>query len=145
MGTHFLNLSNGLACAQHIDGPPHYTRIQSTLCEAKRWDLVLAQAGDDLLYHLATGADVTVHDESERDRQTRAMWQGLEFIRYSAERAWGLEPRKVWSRNGMNVTAYAAQSYDGVPDRIKDMVRYHRKYVTVEQVTYSVCDGKWRA
>lgn len=127
MSAHFVNLSNGLKCGHQPDRP-HYLRIQSTWCEQKRWNDILITASADLLYHLATGEHVIVHDKSEKDRVTRALWQGMAWIVYACERSWGLPARKPIMRNGHNATGYFHGVFDGLPEKTVNYLRYFRQY-----------------
>jgi len=126
----FLNLSNGLQCCAVTE--PHFLRIQSTWCEQKLWHDVLATVGPDFLYHLATADRLRVHDVSERQRVTRALWQGLPWVRYAATRLWGLDPEPVLSRSGMDVTHYFRESFATLPARLVKQVRYFGQYLTVD-------------
>jgi hypothetical protein len=107
----YANLTNGLLCAPS-DAP--LVRLPSTWCEQKAWDKVLTGLGADLYAHLARGEAITVHDQSERERQTRAQWQGLSWVRYACAVAWGLKPRREISRFGMDVTEYWADVYESL-------------------------------
>src|ERR1700721_1367744 len=110
-----VNLTRGVFCP-HLDGkhpaypigPYRYSRIQSTQCEMKQWDkVVLSSFGPDLWMHLAMGHHLVVHDFSEKPfkhhieirRETRACWQGMQFIRYVAERVWQMPPTSAYGRN----------------------------------------------
>ncbi|MBF6332449.1 hypothetical protein [Nocardia transvalensis] len=86
---HFANLTRGLLCPHLVGYEVRYTRIQSTSCEQKRWHDVIFGAGPDLLMTMALGRLAIVHDQSERPRETRAMWQGLVFVRRACEHLWG--------------------------------------------------------
>lgn len=127
MSVHFVNLTNGLDCTPR---EPHFTRIQSTWCEQKRWSDVLATAGADLLFHLATNDTIIVHDRSERGRITRALWQGVPWVRYACARAWDHDPGRVRVRNGVDVTSYFAGAYDNLNPRVVRQVSYFAKWST---------------
>lgn len=138
---HYANLSNGIwcACGSPMDG---VTRIQSTACEQKLWDSVVWGAGPDLLYWLAAGECVTVHDVSERPRMPRALWQGVPMLRYFCERAWGLEPGPVLFRNGNVGTAYAEQSWRSLPDPVRNHLQYFRKFTGDRRGVLTVCSTR---
>lgn len=140
--THFVNLSNGLACCQPPN--PHFLRIQSTWCEQKLWADVLASVGPDFLYHLATANEIVVHDVSERRRVPRALWQGLPWVRYASERAWGFDPKPILSRSGMDVTRYFLEAYATLPRRTIKQVAYFGKYATTAPASVTVCDWPLR-
>jgi hypothetical protein len=108
--THFANLSRGLLCPG-FSYDWHYSHIQSTHCEQKQWDKVIMGAGVDLLYRLATDEPVIVHDLSEKNRPTRATWQGVEWIRYAASRCWNLPYEGVRGRGGRSMEQYFSTVY----------------------------------
>jgi hypothetical protein len=119
MTFHYANLSNGLGCP-HLEGhlvPPRVVRVQSTWCEQQRWGDVLLTAGADLLYHLARGERCVVHDVSERDRETRACWQGLSWLRWALSRAWGVAPEpEVFKPSGMAAGRFWERTWLGLDD-----------------------------
>lgn len=139
MTVHFLNLTNGLACADHAPNP-HYTRIQSTALEQKRFAEVLDHAGDDLLMHLALGRHVTIHDVSERPRRTRALWQGVPWVTYALQRAWGLPLTPATIRSGEDCTRYFERHYRALTEPQRRRVQYYRKF-NPTGVRIGLCDG----
>lgn len=128
---HYVNLTRGLECP-HLDTlptPPRMLRIQSTWCEQKRWADILWTVGPDLYYHLAVGEVVTVHDLSEKPRQTRATWQGLSWIRAACQLAWdGRVQLPECSRGGMDLTGYWYQRWRALPERVHTHVEYFGRY-----------------
>lgn len=124
---HFRNLTNGVLCAPADSRGS--VRIGSTTCEQHDWSAVLRQAGVDMLALLAQGHTVYVHDQSERERRTRAQWQGLSWIRYACARAWGVEPAQEFGRNGMNVTGHWQSTYAGLGRPDLNYLRYFRPLV----------------
>ena len=128
---HFRNLTNGLVC----DCPrwdvykTRVVRIQSTACEQKRWDAVLREVGADLFYCIATGDSCIIHDKSEKNRETRACWQGISWIRYATHRAWrDTEPPPEFSRCGMVVSPYWEQEFRKLPRSTRQMLKYFKKF-----------------
>ncbi len=141
---HFVNLSNGVLCmgdTEHFPLPAeaHWTRIQSTACEQKRWADVLRDAGPDLLIHLAVGYDVVVHDQSERPRVTRACWQGVPWIRYACQVAWTGRADPVKSRNGMDVTDYFEKQWRRLKHADRQRVRYFKKFYRGGPIAIAPC------
>lgn len=151
---HFVNLTRGLYCphlAQHplLDGrgmpmAVHYTRIQSTHCEQKNWPGVIYGAGPDLLVRIAQGDEIVVHDKSENDHETRAMWQGLKFIRRACETLWDLSPLSpVFGRGGLPME----QFFDGAIARLDrpeaNYLRYYRRFYLGGPLNVRSCwDGR---
>ena len=120
----YANLTRGVLC--HA-APLHFSRIQSTSCEQKRWADVLYGAGPDLLMHIALGEDVLVHDFSEKERITRALWQGLPWIRFALEHAAGRIPSPAIVRNGCVVTPYFEAQWKALDRNAKAYARYFGK------------------
>lgn len=121
MSTHYANLTNGVICAP---ANANLTRIPSTWCEQKRWSKVLYGAGADLLATLASGYTCVVHDQSEKQRATRAQWQGLSWLRYACSMAWQLGEPVEYSRNGMDVTGYWRGLWLGLPAADRSWLEY---------------------
>lgn len=139
MALHYANLTNGLLCCP-ASGVA-MCRIPSTFCEQKLWGKVIYGAGPDLLVAAARGHQVIVHDQSERQRQTRAQWQGLSWLRYACSMAWGLPEPAEFSRNGMNVTGYWRGTWLGLPEPDKAWLRYFGRFADgLRQVDVRPCD-----
>jgi hypothetical protein len=157
-----VNLTNGLHC-HHIDNAYlaypvskfRYSRIQSTQCELKQWDkVIMTSFGPDLWMHLAMGNHLVVHDMSEKPwkrdesirRETRACWQGMQFIRYVAERAWTDGPyTSAYGRNREQLmNPQFSYMYDDLHHTTKRWVGYfgkHRNPFTNPAVQLTSC---WR-
>ena len=139
MPSHYINLTNGILCAP---ANASYVRIPSTFCEQKQWGRVVYGAGPDMLSTLAMGYPVVVHDQSERQRLTRAQWQGLSWLRYACSMAWGLPEPTEYSRNGMNVTSYWRGTWLGLPEPDKTWLGYFKRFAEgIEVVDLKPCDS----
>ena len=85
----YINLTNGLQAIDDYQLTGYsFMRLQSTHCEQKRWADVLASVPDDMLMRLALGQDVTVYDYGARKAVPRAVWQGLEFVKFVLTWEW---------------------------------------------------------
>lgn len=119
----YINLSSGITRIEEIQNDSRYqkgfldglspvglVRIQSTWCEQKRWDKILQDLDYGFLLDLALGHDVVVYDASAQKDVSRALYQGLEWIRYVLTRRWlgKIEPTFV-KRN--DVTQYFGEQY----------------------------------
>lgn len=143
---HYTNLSRGILCPHQdwLDGegyPKKWVRIQSTQCEQKLWADVLKTLGPQFYMDVASGERVMVHDHSERDRESRAMWQGLSWIRFALNREWfGKETHSV-VRNGCNVTPYWKRAFNNLsrPDRAQ--LKYYGSFalLDLEEVRLKSC------
>jgi hypothetical protein len=125
----YANLSRGVLCAP---GDARICRIQSTHCERKQWSSVLWSTPDEMLLSLAMGDEVVVHDCSEKDRETRACWQGLELIRWCC--VWSWHPGRTYvkwpRRGGKSMVQYFFRVYSGLPDPLHRKLDYYRKFAT---------------
>jgi hypothetical protein len=124
---HYRNLSRGLLC-----GPADskILRIQSTHCEQKLWAQLLWQVPDQLLWDLASGRTIIVHDQSERDRETRAMWQGLQLVRIVTETSWFGEPTGQYhfGRGGTSAYQHLRAVAAALPRPVRKRFDYYRSY-----------------
>lgn len=135
---HFVNLTNGLQCCQPAS--PSFLRIQSTWCEQKLWADVLWTVGPDFLYALATEDALMIHDVSERGRVTRALWQGVPWIRYACERAWGIEPYPAIGRNGQDMSHHFRRVYAELPERVRKHATYFARFSTGTLAMTTPCE-----
>lgn len=132
---HFRNLSRGLLCPCQTTRP-HLIRIQSTRCEQKDWERIIHEVGAELLYTLAKGNIAMVHDVSERDRETRACWQGLSWIRYATFRTWYPDNEKVpdeKSRTGHPLNPYWEEQFKRLSRPTRHLLRYYKQYIDKPQ------------
>lgn len=137
MFVHYANLTNGLLCAP---SPVGLTRIPSTWCEQGLWDRIAYGAGPDLLTVAAKGYTVIVHDQSEKQRQTRAQWQGLSWLRYACSVAWGLPEPTELSRNGMDVAAYWREVWGGLDRADRAWIEYFGRFASeLDEVRIQPC------
>ena len=142
MNVHFVNLTRGLLCPC-APADPHYLRIQSTRLEQKAFELVIREIGPDFLMHLALGAEVVVHDVSERPRTTRALWQGLPWVRFVCERTWaGVALTAPLMRNGHNAAGYFEEQYRALSDGTVRWVGYFGQFWNGRPLEYALCPGR---
>jgi hypothetical protein len=91
---HFVNLTNGLEAVPLLTQrglPFSYMRLESTQLEQKNYDQVLASLDPNLLMHLALGYSCIIWDFGSRNRRRgvpRAIWFGIEFVRFALAREW---------------------------------------------------------
>lgn len=140
---HFANLTRGLLCP-HLDGlgAVRYCRIQSSHCESKYWPGIIYGAGPEMLVMLAAGETVVVHDVSERDRETRAMWQGLTFLRRTCETLWHLPLTPVTGRGGVALADYLDGVIGLLDKNVRAYVRYYGRRAHPYRVNLLSC---WHA
>ena len=84
----YINLTNGVEAIPKLQGDYRFIRIQSTVCEQKLWDRLIQDLDYDFLMNLALGHKCIVYDFGARKPIPRAVYQGLEFIKYVLHRRW---------------------------------------------------------
>ena len=126
--TNFINLSNGIeAVGEYGLEDYRFMRIQSTWCEQKRWDDILMTLSDDFLMHAAQGVECVVYDYGARKPVPRAIYQGLEFVKYVLLKRWeGVEYKPVGRCK--SARSYFGEEYLKLQERTKTRLDYFGKY-----------------
>lgn len=108
---YYANLSNGLEYAITQGLPYKIIRIQSTYLEQHLWQKMLDDLDYQFLMDLALGYPVTILDcKSHSEKETRAVWQGLPFIKWLLYDLWyDIQTECVFK--GHNATKYAISIY----------------------------------
>lgn len=126
----YLNLTNGL---EYLDEIEDYKviRIQSTLCEAKCWDKLINDLDYNFLLDLAQGNTIEIYDTSSKKNMSRALYQGVEFIRYILLRRWfNSKPDEISAVvNGYDATKYFETEYKKLSKDTKKKLDYVKKFV----------------
>lgn len=146
----YLNLTNGLEYLDEID-EYKLVRIQSTICEQKNWNKLIQDLDYNFLFDLAQGNTVEIYDTSSNKKISRALYQGVEFIRYVLLRRWfGAKPADLSPCvKGIDVSKYFEQEYQKLDRSTKKKVDYVKKFVNSNGVyirTYckkSLHDGNY--
>eukprot|EP00188_Purpureofilum_apyrenoidigerum_P003348 Plantae.Rhodophyta-Purpureofilum_apyrenoidigerum.ctg3475.p2 GENE.Plantae.Rhodophyta-Purpureofilum_apyrenoidigerum.ctg3475~~Plantae.Rhodophyta-Purpureofilum_apyrenoidigerum.ctg3475.p2 ORF type:complete len:282 (-),score=43.49 Plantae.Rhodophyta-Purpureofilum_apyrenoidigerum.ctg3475:227-1072(-) len=140
---HFVNLTNGIETLKvvrdrlHVKDPM-FLRLQSSLCERGAYEKILSETDHNFLTHVATGHNCYVYDLASRSKKygvPRAIWYGLEFVRYACAFCWFGEnspqlPETVLLR-GKNVarTWFNVMKHD-VSKSARQRLKYYREFVT---------------
>jgi len=145
----FINLSTGIEFLPAI--PPdkniHFIRIQSTWCEQKRWNDIIADLDYTFLMHLALGYKCIVYDCSRR-KMSRALWQGIPWIKYVLDRMWFGRNSKAKVKN-WDVTNYFDNQFQTLTERTKTKVKYFKKFLLTDRIDIEIYgkvsqyDGKY--
>ncbi len=139
---HFLNLTNGLEAlpALRAAGIEDYAflRIQSTACEQKRWDALIADLDNHFLMCLALGDTCIVHDYSNKGEVSRALWQGLEFVRFCLERTWFGRDYAV----DPSMHPYFEQVSRELRPTSRHKLKYFRKWLLTSELSLKVKAGR---
>ena len=155
-------LEAGPRLVEHI--PPSqigFLRWQSSQCEASRPDLLLRELPTSMLFHLVQGHCVLVYDFGSRNKkrgvvrtamrcrwcslrhthvrllviQPRALWMGLEFVKWVLGRAWfgraawsEKTDGRVWVR-GSNVQQEWEEIWRRLDPQTMKKLKYYRRYL----------------
>lgn len=126
----YLNLTNGL---EYLDEVEDYKliRIQSSLCEQKCWDKLIQELDYNFLFDLAQGKLVQIYDTSRNKKESRALYQGVEFIRYVLLRRWfNIESTEIQAVvKEHTVTQYFETEYKKLSKNTKKKLDYVKKFV----------------
>ena len=140
---HYLNLTNGIESLPSLpEGEPFgFVRIQSTACEQKRWDFLLCDLDADLLLNLAIGTRCVIHDYSSRKNVPRAIYQGVELIRYVLYRHW-LRTEITCTVHKVNVTRYFSEVYRELKPPTLKRLAYYRKFLLTDCIRLDAMPGR---
>lgn len=141
----YLNLTNGLEfITAHTDSwgsTLPVVRIQSTACEQKRWDFILQDLDYQFLIDLALGFDVVVIDGSARKSESRAVYQGLVWIKYALTRLW-LSKASTTVVRGTDCSTYFAHCFAELDRSTIAKLKYVKKFLATDEVHLSgICFG----
>lgn len=107
-----------------------YIRIQSTACEQKRWDFIIRDLDHNFLYTLSQGEQILVIDCSSRKKQSRALYQGIEWIKFCLNREW-------FGNYDINVKVKKCNVFNyfnsiKLSNEAKHKLKYYRKFLKTE-------------
>lgn len=133
---HFVNLKNGIEAVpalRDLGLDFDFVRIQSTMCEAGDMEKVVGELDANFLLAAALGYSCVVYDYGSRDKKRgtpRALWYGLEFVRYALNVEWFGAPDRVPVLRGKNVSHNFSRALRGFSKSAKKKLRYYRKFLT---------------
>ncbi|KAK9852863.1 hypothetical protein WJX84_010876 [Apatococcus fuscideae] len=131
---HFINLTNGVEAMPLLTrmGLQHsFCRIQSTALEQKRFEVLMSELDANLLLSLALGKICLVYDLGSRNRVQgvpKAVWYGLEFIRYALEMLWMRRSGEVFLR-GVRCTANFQKYLEQLSTPLTRRLKYYRRFM----------------
>lgn len=137
----FINLTAGLEHIPTYKGLDfQFIRIQSTHCEQKHWEKILQDLDNNFLMKLAIGRKCCVMDFTSRkskNNKSRAIWQGLAWIRYCLHRIWF--NREIALQFGMD--RYFREQYRTLSDCTKRKLKYYRKFLRNDKLRLgTICE-----
>jgi hypothetical protein len=126
---HYINLTNGIqAIQEHNLKDYNFIRIQSTHCEQKQWEKILVYLSDDFLMNLALGNECIVYDYGANKNIPRAVWQGLEWVKFVLYLRWyniGYAPEGRAKNSG----EYFMEQYNALSTIAKGRIDYYKKFL----------------
>lgn len=136
----YINLTNGIEAIPKIKGKHNFIRIQSTWCEQKAFSKIIQDLDYDFLMNLALGHKCIVYDFGARKLIPRAVYQGLEFVKYVLNRRW-LNKEYITNVNHSknkekinNCNDYFAKCYEQLDDRAKKKLDYFLPYINTDVI-----------
>ena len=127
----FINLTNGLeSLIEHnLDFDKcRFIRIQSTACEQKRWATIIDDLSPDFMLHAAIGSHIYIYDYGANKEIPRAIWQGIEWIKYVLQKRWHSIDYSPVGR-AISMQCYFEKEYAKLPKTTKAKLDYYKKYV----------------
>lgn len=137
---HYINLTNGLEAVPRLkkiigSSNINICRLQSSHCEASRPDLLLPAIDASMLFWLAQGHTVLVYDFGSRNKKRgapRALWYGLEFLKYVLGYVWYNDRYPRCIVRGYNVQKeFEAMVQNHVDRSTMKKLKYYRKYSSI--------------
>jgi hypothetical protein len=94
--------------------------------------------GSDFIMNAALGHTLIIHDKSERKPQPRAIYQGMQWVRYALNMRWfgsvAYDPMKVYVK-GVDCTRYFRNEYRKATPADKHRLDFYAKYINVHALT----------
>jgi hypothetical protein len=127
---YFVNLTNGIELIPEIPRVDGFIRIQSTWCEQHLWDDLLRDLDYTFLLYLALGYTCYVYDTS-RHNTSRAIYQGLEFIKYVLYKVW-FKKNYIPNVRGINTSKYFFEEYKKLSSKTLSKIKYFRMFLKTD-------------
>lgn len=132
----YINLTNGIEAIPEYDLSQYsFIRIQSTACEQHLWDRLLQELDYDFLINVALGNECVIYDYGTRKPVPRAVYQGVEFIKFVLNKLWYGVSDEVFitrSRNSahkVNVTDYFNKAYYSLSEKTRAKLKYFQPFL----------------
>jgi hypothetical protein len=126
----FINLTNGIQAIEDYGLKDlHFIRIQSTWCEQKEWERIILTISDDFLMHAALNVPCVVYDYGANKPVPRAIWQGLEWIKFVLTRIWYNEDYRIEGRGGVAMENYFNSEIHKLSETVWNRIAYYRRYL----------------
>lgn len=147
MRINYINLTNGIEILPTLPRGYRFIRIQSTTCEQKNWDKLIQDLDYDFLLNVALGNECVIYDYGARKPVPRAVYQGLEFLKYVLHKRWLNEEyqtdcnRSKGEHIRKDCNSYFESCYRNLEDRTKKKLDYFKPYVVGRISIVAVTDA----
>lgn len=135
MRINYINLTNGIESLPTLPDGFRFIRIQSTICERKMWNRLIQELDYDFLLNAAIGNKCVIYDYGARKPVPRAVYQGVEFIKYVLYKRWLNKEyltdcnRSKGEHIRQDCNSYFESCYKNLEDRTKKKLDYFKPYV----------------
>ncbi len=132
----FINLTCGIEAIQKYGlklDDISFIRVQSSHCEAHDWEKILKELDHNFLMHLAMGYECIVYDFGANARQSKAVYFGLEWVRYFLYRRW-LNIDHIPVVKGKKVTNYFEMEYEKISRKTRHRIDYYRNFLFTDEI-----------
>lgn len=150
----YINLTNGIEAIDEYDLSDYsFIRIQSTACEQHLWDRLILDLDYDFLMNAAIGNECVIYDYGTNKPVPRAIYQGVEFIKFVLNKFWYgvtkpavLNKGRTASAQPIYMTKYFEQVYTNLSEQVHTKLRYFLPFlsgsINIRCVTSPTChDG----
>lgn len=150
MRINYINLTNGIESLPMLkfwNEEFRFIRIQSSTCERKLWDKLIQELDYDFLLNVAIGNECVIYDYGARKPIPRAVYQGIEFLKYVLHKRWLNEEyltdcnRSKGEYIRKDCNSYFESCYKSLEDRTKKKLDYFKPYVVGEINIKTVTDA----
>lgn len=124
----YYNLSNGILALGSAGLDAKFIRIQSSLCERKKWSKIIEELDYDFLMNLALGNKCVVYDFGAEKEVSRAIYQGLEFVRFAVNMIWFYSSPNPYVKDH-NCVKYFNEELLVLSERSRSKLKYFRKFL----------------
>jgi len=147
MRINYINLTNGIESLPTLPDGFRFIRIQSSTCERKLWNKLIQELDYDFLLNIAIGNECVIYDYGARKPVPRAVYQGIEFLKYVLYKRWLNEEyltdcnRSKGNYIRKDCNSYFESCYRNLDSRTKKKLDYFKPYVVGEINIKTVTDA----
>lgn len=133
----FLNLTNGIEAAPHLDDDWQVVRIRSTAIEKRDWATLLGDLDHNLLFWLARGHICAIYDFGAGRRPSKVTRLGVPLIRAVLSGCWfdgrdhRVDPMRVMADE---IGSMMNRATTELAKRAKEKLRYYRSFLDTDVV-----------